>query len=246
MCAPRPKPLRTTPQAVADRLIAESPAHGVKAPKVTPRRIRPKDTNSIVALADAMPTGHRALIILCAGTGLRQAEAFGLTRNRIDLEAQTIEIDRQLMRTTNGRKSFGPLRTDASYRSVPLPQVVCDALEEHLATRGPCYGDDLVFVDEQGRPLMWRRFNDALHEACASAGVDRITSHDLRHYYASLLIRRGENVKVVQARLGHASASDTLDTYAHLWPDSVDRTRDAVDDVLGPEFTGPNLSAHGA
>ena len=56
--------------------------------------------------------------------------------------------------------------------------------------------------------------------------------HALRHYYASLLIRFGESVKTVQARLGHASAAETLDTYSHLWPDSDDRTRDAIDSVL--------------
>ena len=57
--------------------------------------------------------------------------------------------------------------------------------------------------------------------------------HALRHYYASLLIRHGESVKTVQARLGHASAVETLDTYSHLWPDSDDRTREAIDTVLG-------------
>lgn len=46
-------------------------------------------------------------------------------------------------------------------------------------------------------------------------------------------IRHGESVKTVQARLGHASAAETLDTYSHLWPDSDDRTRFAVDSVLG-------------
>jgi integrase len=62
---------------------------------------------------------------------------------------------------------------------------------------------------------------------------DWVTFHDLRHYYASLLIRHGESVKVVQKRLGHATATETLDTYSHLWPDSEDRTREAVDTVLG-------------
>jgi integrase len=57
--------------------------------------------------------------------------------------------------------------------------------------------------------------------------------HDLRHFYASLLIFHGESVKVVQARLGHTSAAETLDTYSHLWPESDDRTRAAVDEVLG-------------
>lgn len=60
-----------------------------------------------------------------------------------------------------------------------------------------------------------------------------MTFHDLRHYYASLLIRHGESVKVVQKRLGHKSAVETLDTYSHLWPDSEDRTREEVDEVLG-------------
>ena len=40
--------------------------------------------------------------------------------------------------------------------------------------------------------------------------------------------------KTVQALLGHSSATETLDTYAHLWPDSEDRTRDAVDSMLSP------------
>jgi integrase len=58
--------------------------------------------------------------------------------------------------------------------------------------------------------------------------------HDLRHYYASLLIRHGESVKTVQRRLGHATAAETLDTYSHLWPDSDDRTREAVGAILTP------------
>lgn len=57
--------------------------------------------------------------------------------------------------------------------------------------------------------------------------------HELRHYYASLLIDKGASVKTVQKRLGHKSAVETLDTYGHLWPDSEDQTRRAVDEALG-------------
>ena len=56
--------------------------------------------------------------------------------------------------------------------------------------------------------------------------------HDLRHYLASLLIADGADVKVVQARLRHASGKTTLDTYMHLWPDSDDSTRATVGAVL--------------
>ena len=56
--------------------------------------------------------------------------------------------------------------------------------------------------------------------------------HDLRHYYASMLIASGADVKVVQTRVRHASGKTTLDTYAHLWPDSDDSTRAAIDNAM--------------
>ncbi|MFE0135707.1 tyrosine-type recombinase/integrase [Streptomyces sp. NPDC059037] len=62
---------------------------------------------------------------------------------------------------------------------------------------------------------------------------DGASLHDLRHFYASLLIKHRENVKTVQKRLGHAKPSITLDTYTHLWPDEEDTTRAAVEAVLG-------------
>jgi integrase len=78
------------------------------------------------------------------------------------------------------------------------------------------------------------------HAAVKAAGLPAGTGfHALRHYYARLLIRHGESVKTVQSRLGHASAVETLDTYSPLWPDSDDRTRDAIDSVLG--FTADAL-----
>jgi len=56
--------------------------------------------------------------------------------------------------------------------------------------------------------------------------------HDLRHYFVSLLIASGADVKVGQARLRHASAKTTLDTYGHLWPDTDDSTRAAIEVVM--------------
>ena len=56
--------------------------------------------------------------------------------------------------------------------------------------------------------------------------------HDLRHYFASLLIASGADVKTVQARLRHASAKTTLDTYGHLWPGRDESTRAAVEAVF--------------
>ena len=93
-------------------------------------------------------------------------------------------------------------------------------------------------MDEKGDPIrrnalghMWRRATAKVNAAAKSDGDVRIvnrTPHDLRHYCASVLIDRGASVKAVQKHLGHASATTTLDTYAHLWPDSEDATRAAL------------------
>ena len=70
------------------------------------------------------------------------------------------------------------------------------------------------------------------------ANRQAVTLHDLRHFYASGLIAAGCDVVTVQRALGHASATTTLNTYAHLWPSAEDRTRAAASDlmatVLGP------------
>ncbi|MCV2489968.1 tyrosine-type recombinase/integrase [Geodermatophilus sp. YIM 151500] len=82
-------------------------------------------------------------------------------------------------------------------------------------------------------PSTARVFRSRLATGGRRAGLSGVNMHSLRHSCASLLIRHGESVKTVQARLSHASAAETLDTYSHLWPDSDDRTRAAVDAVLG-------------
>lgn len=61
--------------------------------------------------------------------------------------------------------------------------------------------------------------------------------HDLRHYFASLLIAEGLDIKTVQARLRHASAKTTLDTYGHLWPDKDESSRAAVAKVIRTRST---------
>jgi integrase len=66
--------------------------------------------------------------------------------------------------------------------------------------------------------------------------------HDLRHFYASALISGGCSVKAVQKALGHASATETLDTYAHLWPDDEDRTRAAIGAALAGTTSRPRVT----
>jgi integrase len=125
--------------------------------------------------------------------------------------------------------------------------VVCDVLADHLAHHAPG-PDGLVFTNTIGQPWRRNRFSDLVRRSFDRAGLYEASFHDCRHYYASLLISDGPSVKVIQQRLGHASAVQTLDTYGHLWPDSEDETRAPVDRVLGSLAAHPRpipaVSAH--
>lgn len=219
--------------AVRDRKLPASPCDGIKLPKKEPRQVVPLATEAVHRLSAAVPARYSALIVLAAGTGLRQGEAFGLTVDRVDFLRRTLKVDRQLVLLARQEPRHGPPKTRASHRVIPLPQVVVEALAAHLREFPP--GETgLIFTTPDGAPLNRTRFSASVwRPATKQAGVPGTVFHDLRHYYASLLIRAGESVKVVQARLGHATAAETLDTYSHLWPDSEDRTRQAIDAVLG-------------
>lgn len=219
--------------AVDDRLIPSSPCSKIPLPRREQRRVEPLSTEAVQALVAATPERYRALIVTAAGTGLRQGELFGLTVPHVDFLRRTLRVEQQLVLLPGGGPFLAPPKTAASRRTVPLPQVVVDALAGHLAAF-PANADGFVFTSPTGEPIRRTAFSASpWRPAAAAAGLPPGTGmHALRHYYASLLIRHGESVKTVQARLGHSSAAETLNTYAHLWPDSDDRTRDAVDSVF--------------
>ncbi len=222
--------------AIKDRLINTSPCEGTKLPKRLPVEVVPLSTSAVQALINAVPERYRALVVLAAGTGLRQGECFGLTDERIDLDNHSLRVEQQLILLARQPPFLAPPKTPASHRTVPLPDVVVEALRGHLERFPVQHPDGLLFTDDDGNALRRTAFSREIwRPAVNAANAPRGTGfHALRHYYASLLIRHGESIKTVQRRLGHATAAETLDTYAHLWPDSDDRTRDAIDSALRP------------
>lgn len=229
--------------AVRDRLIQSNPCEGTKLPRVERARVVPPTEAQVATLIGAMPASLRALVVLAAGSGMRQGELLGLTVDRLDLERREVHVDRQLITDSWTSTRFGPTKTPASNRTIPLPSVVVDALKQHIASWPPG-PDGLVFTID-GEPVTRQAFGRAWRPAAHLAGIPKGKGvHLLRHYYASLLIRYGESVKTVQSRLGHATAAETLDTYSHLWPDSADRTRDAVESALnGIELNPPTTES---
>ncbi|WP_375483229.1 tyrosine-type recombinase/integrase [uncultured Jatrophihabitans sp.] len=220
--------------AIRDRILTGSPFDGVKAPEVVSEEIVPLTVGQVRAGERATPDRYRALITLVAGTGVRASEAWGLTRDRVDLEAATVRVNRQLTGRRGPEPVFGPPKSRAGVRTVPLPRHVVDALGKHLADY-PAEPGELVFRTARGTPLTRTVWGKAWRPAAGGGPAEAMGLtrgeglHQLRHFYASLLIAAGRSPREVQERLGHATLEETLRTYVHLWHAADEGTRDAVD-----------------
>jgi integrase len=136
---------------------------------------------------------------------------------------------------------FGTPKTHQT-RSVPVPEFLCDSLAEHVAGLD---ADALVFPAPRGGVLRVGNFRRRVFDAAARAvGLDGLVPHELRHTAASLAIASGATVKGVQAMLGHASATLTLDRYGHLFGDELDAVADRMR-AAAADFSrtnrGPNI-----
>jgi integrase len=149
------------------------------------------------------------LILVIAKTGLRFGEALGLTKNDIDLEHQTINVDKTWdYKSYSG--GFRPTKNTSSVRKVSidwklamqLNQVIQDFPEDK-----PLFAQKRVFNST---------VNNILKKYCEELGITVISVHGLRHTHASLLLFAGVSIASVAKRLGHADMTTTQQTYLHI------------------------------
>jgi integrase len=188
-----------------------SPGHGEQVAYVA-------TTEQIWKLHDALPEHLRGVVLLGAFAGLRRNEIVALRVEDVDFMRGVI--------TPAIQYGDAPLKTAASKNPIPIPHEL--ALE--LGRMPAKFGCSTIVCSEIGRPLSPVSVNVAFTAAAKS--IDGLPAgfriHDLRHYFASLLIAAGLDVKTVQARLRHTSAKTTLDVYGHLWPDRDESSKQAV------------------
>ncbi|MFE2558897.1 tyrosine-type recombinase/integrase [Streptomyces sp. NPDC059352] len=240
-------------------------ADRVRLPSKTAKEVVPLSTAQVSALLDAAPDRYRAAILLTAASGLRQGELFGLEPKHV--RDGEIEVRQQVSVIDGKGVHIAPVKSSSSRRVIPVPTAITDAVRAHLdafpvtpqvmadTTDGSRRERKvrLVFTTAPGEPVQRSPWSRAWRKMVTDANKvlddgqqvpPGTTLHTLRHTYASLLIKHGESVKVVQKRLGHASAAITLDTYSHLWPDSASTTRLAVEQGLGALIKAQSRAHH--
>jgi integrase len=202
--------------AVEADMIARSPCRGIVL-ATAPRRERPTlSPEELARLAAELPERYRPTVYLAGVLGLRWSEIVGLRVRRVNFLDRTLTVS-ETVSEVGGKLLVGAdTKSSASQRTIAVPPFMLEMLAAHLARRERPGPDEFVFLGPKGGLL--RRSFEARHflPAAKRAGLDGLSFHGLRHAAASLLIESGEHPRVVQHRLGHATARLSMELYSHV------------------------------
>lgn len=176
----------------------------------TPDVLTPEE---IMAFLKELPEPLRTMIELDAFTGLRRGELIGLRWEDVDFEDLLLHVRRSVVAMVEGSP-----KTEASQKDVPLDALTAESLWAWKQRCAYPSLSDWVFASPhtQGRQpywpgTLWRYYGKP---ALTRAGVTkRVSYHTFRHTFGTLLNANGENPKVVQELLRHASMKVTTDVY---------------------------------
>lgn len=219
-------------QAIIDGHLKINPAHGLDLPDVEDTDAVALEPAEFQSLLDACEEDEefRDLLIVIAGTGLRQGEAlaFGATPVNVRLTAKQYKVRQQVIQPAQGQPVLsGKMKSKKSRREIPLTDEVVAAVRRQQMRRAA--GDAALWTNASGG--LWRRsrINERWKAALKRAGLPgSLGMHCLRHTYASALIAAGVNPLSISKRMGHASIVETFSTYGHLFSWDDEEVSEAV------------------
>lgn len=225
---------RSLNTAVDVGYLKTNPAERVTLPRVEKKEIHPLDDAQVSAFYKAAAEDEYCYLLrLIPFTGLREAEAMGLTWDCVDFDAGTLKINKQLVKRPNAAGGFTLSETKNSKTRVikPAPSVMQllkqrerEQIEQRFKARDAWEGwqnekerkTALVFTTATGGNLSPQTVYNHCKKILERIGAGDRCVHDLRHTYAVLSLQNGDDIKTVQGNLGHATAAFTLDVYGHV------------------------------
>lgn len=213
-------------QALVNGYIRLNPTDGCVLPRIEKKQVKPLDEDQITAFLKGI-RGHQfeQLFIVTLFSGMREAEALGLTWDCVNFAKGTITINKQLQMVRGGKGEYRLAPTkNSKVRTVTLAPFVLDTLrrvqriqlDNHVRYGELWENTGFVFTNELGQHLkthtVYKNFKSVVREL----GYENARFHDLRHSYAVASIKSGDDIKTVQENLGHATAAFTLDVYGHV------------------------------
>lgn len=213
--------------AVKQGMIAANPCDAAELPAMQQHEIKPLTDEEIPLFLQAIQEDEMGnAYALCLLAGLREAECLGLSWEQVDFARGAITICQQLQKekTKGGKYMIVPFTKSNKPRTIYPPQLAFDYLKseqlrqaEKKLAAGQMWDNpnNLVFTNAGGGNLAISTFYKTFKRIATAIGRPDARPHDLRHTCATVAIASGSDVKSVQDLLGHATASFTLNVYAH-------------------------------
>jgi integrase len=217
--------------AVHDELLVKSPC---RVPKAGIDRAIERTVPTIAevqALAQEMPEQFRIAVTLAAWGALRRGEILALRRRDIDPLRSSVRIERAQVELSDGTVIFTGPKTDAGVRTVHLPALAMQAIEEHLSHHVGTDPDALLLTGRGGVPLRPKTLGTAFADARAICGLQTTRFHDLRHFSMTMAATTGASTKELMRRAGHSSPAAAL-RYQHATEDRDRAIANAFDAML--------------
>ena len=161
------------------------------------------------------------LVLLISKTGLRFAEALGVTPNDFDFEQQTLSITKT-WNYKDKKGGFQPTKNKSSIRKIQLDWKLCMQFSGLIRDLDPTKP---IFITKR---IYNSTINYFLEKKCKKADVPVISVHGLRHTHASLLLYAGVSTASVAKRLGHADMTTTQNTYIHIIEELENQDNDKI------------------
>lgn len=165
----------------------------------------------------------------------------------VDLDSGILSVRRSLSRTRSQGLIFTEPKTRKSIRAIPVASQVVVELRAHKERQdrhkeqlGAGYiNNDLVFANDLGGPVEPRAFTRIFERLLVKADMRRIKFHDMRHGFATMMLHLNEHPTTVQALMGHATASVTLDRYTHVDNGLLKQATSKLGQLLDLDSNGP-------
>lgn len=193
--------------------------------------------NTLLAKA---PIKYKCFVILAILTGFRRGEIVGLHWDDIDFKNHKITVNRSAYYLSGQPALEKDPKTDTSSRTIVVPGICFDLLKQwrveqskmKLALGDKWQGSQNIFTTEDGKIM-----NPATGPKWFSGFLDKnnfphIRFHDLRHTFATLLISMNIDVQTVSHKLGHASATTTMNFYVHILESTDKASAELLEEML--------------
>ncbi|MBT3320623.1 MAG: site-specific integrase [Clostridia bacterium] len=233
--------------AVEFKMITNNPVGKVKINRKTnhaPKALSADERIHVMKSVEEHPI-YKPIIYTMMGMGLRIGEVLALCWEDVDFTGNKVSVSKAAKRTPvigdsgdieGHEMAISSTKTARSVRTLPMPQFVRDALWEwkkvYMQRFKASDVADLMFPNKNGQLRSYSGFRRQFERFTKDRGIEKITFHQFRHTFATMMLEQHVNPRVVQEFLGHKDISTTLGIYTGVTSGPMKQAADGVDSAM--------------